>query len=93
MRGQSLSLWENPLSVVKIDERGRVLLPRELREADRAVVIAAGSYALVIPVPAKPEEHASGWLATKHTAKELKALAEEGARKDALARAKRRRQL
>jgi len=81
------------MSVVKIDERGRVLLPKELREADRAVVIAAGSYALVIPVRSKPEEHAAGWLVTKKSAKELKAAAEEEARKDALARARRRRQL
>ena len=79
--------------MVKIDDKGRVLLPRELREASKAVVIAAGSYAVVIPVPSRPEESAAAWLPTKKSVKGLKAAAERLARRDAVARARRRRQL
>jgi bifunctional DNA-binding transcriptional regulator/antitoxin component of YhaV-PrlF toxin-antitoxin module len=81
------------MSVVKIDERGRVTLPKLMRDSERAVVIPAGSFAVVIPVPRAPEVHAANWLSSKRSGKELKHTAEKRARDDAVKRAKRHRQL
>ena len=82
------------ISVVNIDERGRLTLPKEmgLRKA-RAVVISAGSFAVVIPLPPRPVEVGGSWLSTKRRRGELKSLAETLGRKDAVVRAKRRRQI
>ncbi|MDJ0269494.1 MAG: VapB-type antitoxin [Aigarchaeota archaeon] len=82
------------MSVVSIDERGRITLPRDIREmGDRAVVISAGSFAVVIPIPKKPEKIAGGWLKSRRGRKELGLLAEEKARGDAVARTRMRKQL
>ena len=82
------------MSVVSIDERGRITLPKGIREmGDRAVVISAGSFAVVIPIPRESERIAGGWLKSKKGRKELGLLAERKARADAVARARRRRQL
>lgn len=82
------------MSVVKIDERGRMTLPKALglRET-RAVIIPAGSFFVVVPIPEKPLETAEGWLPSDLERKQLKELAEKAAREDALKRAKRRKQL
>ena len=71
------------MSVVKIDNRGRLTLSRELKGADKAVVINAGTFIVVIPLPKHPEIHALGWLASKTSS--LK-KAEEKAREDAVSR-------
>jgi len=80
------------MSVVKVDDRGRLTLSRELKGADKAVVINAGTFIVVIPLPKHPEIHALGWLASKKNTSSLKKIAEEKAREDAVSRARRRRQ-
>jgi len=82
------------MSVVEIDERGRMTVPKKIgiRKA-RALVIPAGSFFVTIPLPKIPERDAEKWLSTKKERGELKAQAELEARKDAVVRAKRRRQL
>ena len=82
------------MAVVTVDRRGRMTIPKELdvRET-RAVVIPAGSFFIFIPVPREPIEVSGGWLRTKLDRKELKAAAEKAARKDAVKRATRRKQL
>ena len=69
--------------MVKVDDRGRLTLSRELKGADKAVVINAGTFIVVIPLPKHPEIHALGWLASKTSS--LK-KAEEKAREDAVSR-------
>lgn len=69
------------MAVVTIDERGK------------AVVIPAGSFFVVIPVPADPYKFAGSWLSTERAVKELKVIAEKRAAEDAIDRAKRRTQL
>jgi len=82
------------MSVVEIDERGRMTVPKKIgiRKA-RALVIPAGSFFVTIPLPKIPERDAEKWLSTKKERGELQAQAELEARKDAVVRAKRRRQL
>ncbi|MEM2134873.1 MAG: VapB-type antitoxin [Candidatus Freyarchaeota archaeon] len=82
------------MSVVRIDERGRMTLPKSLglRET-RVVIIPAGSFFVVIPIPEKPLEAAEGWLSSDLEREQLKELAEKAAREDALKRARRRRHL
>jgi len=82
------------MSVVEIDERGRMTVPSKIGlRKSRAVVIPAGSFFVVIPLPKSPEKEAQKWLPTAKERKELKAEAEELAMEDAAERAKRRKQL
>lgn len=82
------------MSVVTVDERGRMTIPKELGiKKTRAIIIPAGSFFVTIPLPARPHEHASSWLASKLERRELKALAEKSALNDSVERAKRRKQV
>jgi bifunctional DNA-binding transcriptional regulator/antitoxin component of YhaV-PrlF toxin-antitoxin module len=79
------------MTLVSVDDRGRMTIPKEMSvKKTRAVIIPAGSFLIVVPLPARPQEVASSWLPTKRGKKELKELAEESARKDAAKRAGRR---
>jgi hypothetical protein len=82
------------MSVVEIDERGRMTVPKKLglRKA-RAIVIPAGSFFVTIPLPKTPEQEAENWLPTNKTRGKLKVQAETAARMDTVDRAKRRRQI
>ncbi len=80
------------LGVLKVDSRGRLTLPKEFR-AERVIAIPAGSFLVLIPVPAKPREAAKSWLKTRRSAKKLRELAEKEARREAVKRARRRSQL
>lgn len=45
------------MSVVEIDERGRVTIPKEMRvEAEKALVIPMGETYMVVPIPKAPAE-------------------------------------
>lgn len=45
------------MSIVEIDDRGRVTIPKEIRiEADKALVIPMGDSYMVIPIPRAPIE-------------------------------------
>lgn len=82
------------MSVVNVDERGRLTLPKETGvRKTRAVVIPAGSFIVIVPLPPKPSEYAKNWLKTEKERKELKKDAERLGREDAVKRAKRRKQL
>ena len=82
------------MSVVEIDERGRMTVPKKLGlRKSRALIIPAGPFFVTIPLPKTPQKEAEKWLATKKERKELKIQAEKLAREDAIKRAKRRRQL
>jgi len=98
--GKSLSLWVHYtlegilMSVVEIDERGRMTVPKKLGlRKSRAIIIPAGSFFVTIPLPKTPQKEAEKWLPTNKEHKELKILAEKAAREDAVNRAKRRHQL
>ena len=82
------------MSVVEIDERGRMTIPKKIGlKKSRAIVIPAGSFFVTIPLPKTPQKEAENWLPTNKERKQLKNEAEKLAREDAVNRAKRRRQL
>ena len=81
------------MAVVPVDDRGRITLPKDVPRGAKAVVIQAGSFVVVIPLAREPLKHASSWLASRRTRRHLKDLAEELGRRDAVRRAKRRRQI
>ena len=82
------------MAVVIVDERGRLTIPSEMEVRDtKATLIPAGPFLIIVPLPTQPLEASGGWLRTKLSRKELKALAEKQARKDAVKRARRRKQL
>lgn len=82
------------MSVVEIDERGRMTLPKKIGlRKSRVLIIPAGTFFVTIPLPKIPQKEAEKWLDTKKERKELKQQAEKAARADAVARAKRRKQL
>jgi hypothetical protein len=80
--------------VVAIDERGRLTIPSELQvRGTKATLIPAGPFMIIMPIPTRPVEVSGGWLRTKLSRKELKSLAGKQAGRDAVKRAKRRKQL
>jgi len=82
------------MSVVEVDERGRMTVPKEIGlRKGKAAVIPAGSFFVVIPIVGDPYKVAGSWLQTERDSRVLKKLAEEKAAEDAVGRAKRRRQL
>jgi bifunctional DNA-binding transcriptional regulator/antitoxin component of YhaV-PrlF toxin-antitoxin module len=82
------------MSVVEIDERGRMTLPKKMGvRKSRALIIPAGSFFVTIPLPKNPQKEAEKWLPTSKERRELKIQAEKLAREDAVKRAKRRRRL
>lgn len=82
------------MSVIEIDERGRMTVPRKMGlKKSRAIVIPAGSFFVTIPLPKTPEEEAQKWLPTSNDHKNLKLHAEKLAQADAVSRARRRRQI
>ena len=79
------------MSVVEIDERGRMTIPKKIGiKKSRAIVIPAGTFFITIPLPENPSKEAGGWLSTNKERKELKVEAEKLAKEDAVNRAKRR---
>jgi bifunctional DNA-binding transcriptional regulator/antitoxin component of YhaV-PrlF toxin-antitoxin module len=79
------------MSVVEIDERGRMTIPEKLGiKETKAIVIPAGSYFITIPIPKNSQKEAEKWLPTNKERKELKDEAEKLAKEDAVNRAKRR---
>jgi hypothetical protein len=82
------------MAVAKVDDRGRIKLPREMVSPGEAVIIIdADSYFLGIPVPSDPLLSSGSWLKDARDVKELKRALEEEAGEDARNRARRRKQL
>jgi hypothetical protein len=80
------------MTIVPVDDRGRITLPKDIvPRGGKTVVIPAGSFVVVIPLTQQLLKQAS-WLASKHSRQYLKDLAENLARRDAVKRARRRRQ-
>lgn len=76
------------MSVVKVDAHRRIYVPKDIPiEADKVVIIPQGSAFLMLPVPKEPVE-----IDVKIPVKELKDIAEDKARRDAVGRASKRRQ-
>jgi bifunctional DNA-binding transcriptional regulator/antitoxin component of YhaV-PrlF toxin-antitoxin module len=81
------------MSVVKIDGKGRMTIPKALGlKETRAIIIPAGSFFVVVPIPKKPLEVARQWLSSDRERRDLKELAEDAAMEDASKRAERRKQ-
>ncbi len=82
------------MAVVVVDDRGRLSIPKNFgMRGGRAIVIPAGTFFVIVPLPKHPSEFAKGWLASKETRVALKAMAERRAKADAAGRARRRKQL
>ena len=76
------------MSIVEIDDRGRVTIPKEMRvEADRALVIPMGESYMVVPIPKTPIE-----FGTNVSTKTSKQAAEKKLRTEVRERLARRRQ-
>ncbi|MCX8188325.1 MAG: VapB-type antitoxin [Nitrososphaeria archaeon] len=79
------------MSIIRVDSRGRMVIPKEIGVRDtNAIIIPAESFLVVIPLPKVP---GGGWLITKKSRRELKDLAEKLGRKDAIERVKRRKKI
>ena len=75
------------MSIVEIDDRGRVTIPKEMRvEADKALVIPMGDSYMVVPIPKVPIE-----FDVSESGKSAKERAEKGLAEEARSRALRRR--
>ena len=82
------------MSVVDIDDRGRMTIPKKIGlRGSRAAIIPAGSFFVVVPIVGDPYQVAGGWLDAERDARALKETAERKAAEDATARARRRSQL
>jgi hypothetical protein len=79
--------------VAKVDDRGRIRLPRGMAQPGGSVVIVGSrSYFLGILIPPDPLQHSGSWLRVKEDVTSLKKEAEEDAASDAVKRATRRGQ-
>jgi hypothetical protein len=82
------------MSVVEIDERGRMTIPKKIGlKKSRAIIIPAGSFFITIPLTANPQKESQNWLPTPKSISHLKQEADELAQQDAVNRAKRRSQI
>ncbi len=74
------------LSVVKVDAHRRIYIPSGIPiEAEKVIIVPQGTAYLLLPVPKEPIE-----IDVKAETKQLKAMAELKAKKDAVERARRR---
>jgi hypothetical protein len=81
------------MAVTKVDDRGRIKLPREMvSPGESVIIIDANSYFLGIPIPSDPVLSSGSWLKEGRDVKELKRAAEDSAGEDARDRATRRKQ-
>ena len=72
------------MSIVSVDDRGRMTIPKEMGlRGTRAVIIHAGSFIVAIPLPTDPHKVAEGWLDTDKTTSELKAGTDKTAQEEA----------
>jgi bifunctional DNA-binding transcriptional regulator/antitoxin component of YhaV-PrlF toxin-antitoxin module len=75
------------LSIVELDGKGRLTLPKRIRESmgigRRALVINAGDHLKVIPLPPNPIEALHGAFNVKKSFKELRGRAELAAEEEA----------
>jgi bifunctional DNA-binding transcriptional regulator/antitoxin component of YhaV-PrlF toxin-antitoxin module len=82
--------YDNMGYVVKVDNRGRIKLPKNLAKASSVIIIDSGSFFVGISIPKDPLASTSGVIKTELDVKNLKELAERDAEKDAVSRYKRK---
>jgi AbrB family looped-hinge helix DNA binding protein len=75
------------LSIVELDSKGRVTLPKEIRESldigKKILIINAGDHLKIIPLPSNPIQILHGAFNVKKPFKELRKQAELTAEKEA----------
>jgi AbrB family looped-hinge helix DNA binding protein len=75
------------MSIVKVDRRGRITLPKKLRESlgigEKVLVVNLGNHLRIIPLPPDPFEALEGTLSINKSFKELRKQAELVAEKEA----------
>ena len=82
IRGRSYD-WVD-MAVAKVDDRGRIKLPREMAlPGESVIIIDASSYFVGIPIPSDPLLSSGSWLEEARDARELEGAAEERAGEDA----------
>ncbi|QXJ32557.1 VapB-type antitoxin [Saccharolobus shibatae] len=72
--------------VAKVDDRGRIKLPKNLANANSVIIIEAGTFFDGIPIPKDSLAETSSIIKTELSVKELKEIAEKEAGRDALGR-------
>lgn len=78
------------MSIVSVDDRGRLTIPKELGiRQQRVIVIPAGSFFITIPLPEDPLLAGKDWLETGKPIDELRERAEKLAHQDAVKRRRR----
>jgi len=69
--------------VVKVDDRGRINLPKDITApGDRFLIIPVGGRIVLLKIPPKPIEASSSWLHTEKDKRELRSIAESQAIKE-----------
>ena len=80
--------------VSKVDDRGRIKLSKGIaKPGSTVVIIDARTYFLGIPIEQDRLNTSGSWMKTKNDVKKLKSIAEDEARRDAISRATRRKQI
>lgn len=75
------------MSILELDSKGRVTLPKEIRESldigKKILIINAGDHLKIIPLPSNPLQVLHGAFNVKKPFKELRKQAELTAEKEA----------
>jgi len=75
------------MSILKLDEKGRLTIPKELREShdisEKVLIIDAGDHLKMIPLPSDPLKVLHGAFNIKKSFKELRDQAESLVKKEA----------
>jgi AbrB family looped-hinge helix DNA binding protein len=75
------------MSIVELDSKGRITLPKAIRETvgikGRVLAISAGDHLKIIPLPSNPVQALDGALDMKKPFRELRKDAEELAFREA----------
>ena len=75
------------MSIVKVDRRGRITLPKKLRESlgigEKVLIVNMGDHLRIIPLPSDPFEALKGTLSINKSFKEMRKQAELVAEKEA----------
>lgn len=68
------------MSILELDSKGRLTLPKEIRESldigKKILIINAGDHLKIIPLPSNPLQILHGTFNTKKTFKQLRKQAE-----------------
>lgn len=68
------------MSILKLDRKGRLTLPKKIRESlhigTKVLIINAGDHLKIIPLPSNPLQILKGAFNTKKSFKELRKQAE-----------------